>query len=257
VTGSKAVLVLQPRDLRLLNELSHMRVVDREDAREVAGFYSRTRANTRLLSLVHAGLLVKKAAGTARGGHKYLYALSRRGAQLIDVPYRAPLWSPHTTLAWSPTIEHQLAIIRLYLAVKQPRVALRAQLVRWATFVQPISKTIRLIPDAYVELETRDGSRVLFLEVDRGTESLKVWQRKIAAYLTLATSGEFVRRFHQSTFRVAVIAPSVRRLQSIRACVVRQTDKLFWFASPGGHPRDWLWNRTWLRPRGDDLHFLI
>ena len=249
--------MLQPRDLTLLKEIAHLRVVDREDAREIAGFHSRTRANTRLLSLVHAGLLVKKAAGTARGGHKYLYALSRRGAQLSGTPYRTPIWSPHTTLAWSPTLEHQLAINRLYLALKQPPAAIRVRLVRWSTFPQFISDAVRLMPDAYVELETSPGSRALFLEVDRGTETVKVWRRKIAAYLTLATSGEFVRRFQQSQFRVAVIAPSVRRLQSIRACVVRQTDKLFWFASSGGHPREWLWNRTWLRPRGDDLHFLI
>ena len=59
MTGNnkKRGLVVQSRDRRLFEELPVMRVVDREQAKIVAGFGSTTRANARLLALVRAGLL--------------------------------------------------------------------------------------------------------------------------------------------------------------------------------------------------------
>ena len=47
MTGNRPMIV-QTRDLHLLRELSVMRVIDREQAKVVAGFTSTTRANTRL-----------------------------------------------------------------------------------------------------------------------------------------------------------------------------------------------------------------
>lgn len=49
--GSKPQIVLQPRDQRLLDALSHLSVVNREQASQIAGFNSKTRANARLLFL--------------------------------------------------------------------------------------------------------------------------------------------------------------------------------------------------------------
>lgn len=42
MTGNKQGLVLQPRDRSLLEELAIMRVIDREQAKTVAGFGSTT-----------------------------------------------------------------------------------------------------------------------------------------------------------------------------------------------------------------------
>src|ERR1035438_1909447 len=65
-------MIVQPRDLQLLRELGVMRVLDREQARIVAGFQSTTRANTRLLALTRAGLLRRFFLGSG-GGRKALY----------------------------------------------------------------------------------------------------------------------------------------------------------------------------------------
>jgi hypothetical protein len=251
-------MVLQPRDRELLRELAHLRVIDREDARTLAGFQSRTRANARLLALVRAGLLMKRAAGTIRGGHKFLYALSIRGAKLLGTRYRAPIWNPNTTLAWSPTLEHQLAVNRLYIGLRHGAPTAAVSLTRWSTFDQPIAPTVRLIPDAYIEITTPTTVKAIFLEVDRGTETRRIWNRKVDAYLTLATSGHFAEIFQRPQFRVAVLAPTPRRLASLRACVARRTTKVFWFALlPSESGVDWLWQRRWLRPHGPDLHFFI
>ena len=65
------------------------------------------------------------------------------------------------------------------------------RLVRWLTFRQPLSEAIKLTPDAYFEVGIADNMCPMFLEVDLGTEALKVWQQKTASYLQLALSGEF------------------------------------------------------------------
>ena len=63
MSGNKHGLILQPRDLQLLRELSVMRIADREQAKLAAGFTSTTRANTRLLALSRAGLLKRFLLG--------------------------------------------------------------------------------------------------------------------------------------------------------------------------------------------------
>src|SRR4051812_39611471 len=83
-------LVLQDRDRHLFRELAVLRVIDREQAKIVAGFASTTRTNARLLALSRAGLLRRFFLGTTGGGQKALYALSQKGATLLDLPYRGP-----------------------------------------------------------------------------------------------------------------------------------------------------------------------
>ena len=107
-------LVVQPRDRKLLEELAIMRVVDREQAKIVAGFGSTTRANARLLALTRAGLLRRFFLGS----RKSLYALSEKGAQLAEVPLRGPRRRQDETLVADFFIEHQLAINNVYCAVK-------------------------------------------------------------------------------------------------------------------------------------------
>ena len=83
-------MVIQERDRHLLRELSVMRVIDREQAKTVAGFSSTTRANARLLLLTRAGLLRRFFLGTIAGGAKALYTLSLKGAQFVGVPESGP-----------------------------------------------------------------------------------------------------------------------------------------------------------------------
>jgi hypothetical protein len=65
MTGNKrTALVLQPRDLRLMEALETMRVIDRQQAKVVAGFNSTTRANARLSALARAGFLKRAFIGS-------------------------------------------------------------------------------------------------------------------------------------------------------------------------------------------------
>jgi hypothetical protein len=250
MTGNNRLLVLQPRDLRLLEELLTMRVVDREQAKLVAGFGSTTRANTRLLALCRADLLRRCFLGTLLGGAKAVYMLSPKGARVVGAEVRSFRRRRDEVVIADFFIQHQLHINELYCELKHrpipcPGVTFRS----WTSFRESLTKEIRLIPDGYVELETPQGTLASFVEVDLGNESLTVWREKVDKYLQLAVSGECLRRFGQQRFRVLVIAHSERRLQSIRAAVAQVTDKIFWFASLELLNRDGFFASHWLRSK--------
>jgi hypothetical protein len=247
-------LVVQQRDLKLHRELAVMGVVDREQAKIVAGFGSTTRANTRLLALTRAGLLRRFFLS----GGKSLYALSKKGAQLAGVPLRGPRRKQDETLVADFFIEHQLAINNIYCALKFGATPVSGVRFRcWLAFHEPITKNIRLIPDGYFELETRREILAAFLEVDLGHERGAVWEEKAKNYLQLAASGDFERRFGANRFRVLVLANSDRRLHSLRKKVGAVTQQIFWFATLGAVRDQGFFAPVWYRPTGDTPSHLI
>jgi hypothetical protein len=251
-------VVIQERDRHLLSELAVMRVVDREQARIVAGFGSTTRVNTRLLALCRAGLLRRFFLGATAGGRKALYALSARGAALLGLPVRGPRRRNNAVLIADFFISHQLAINEMYCALKYGRVPIPGiSFGRWTFFSEPLTKELGLIPDGYVELITPSGITAVFLEVDLGHERLAVWKEKIKKYLELAISGDCERLFGQKQFRVLVIVNSERRLLSIRKTVRTSTQKVFWFTTMESIHSDGLFASIWLRPQGDEPQPLL
>jgi len=249
-------IVIQDRDRHMLSELSVMRIIDREMAKVVAGFSTTAGVNMRLLALTRAGLLCRFFVGSVAHGRKAVYTLSPKGTELIAATLGGIHRPAGRLVVGDSFVAHQTGINQIYLAVKYtcaPCVSLR----RWLSFQQPLSEAIRLTPDAYMDLNAGGATRAAFLEVDLGTEALKVWQQKTARYLQLAVSGEFAKRFHQPQFRVLVVANSERRLQSIRSTILKSTDKIFWFATLDNINRDGIWSSLWLRPAGDQRHSLI
>ncbi len=245
-------IALQPRDLRLLKELALMRIIDREQAKIVAGFGSTTRANVRLLTLTRAGFLRRFFLGTTAGGTKALYAISRQGAELADIPYRGPRRRNNEVLLADSFVHHQLAVNNIYCKLKAEIAShSNAALVRWLAFYEPLMPHLRLIPDGYFELDTPSGIVASFLEVDLGNEHLKVWRKKIQNYLHLAISGDYERIFGQNRFRLLVIANSHRRLLGIRNVVRASTDKIFWFTDLALVDRHGILATVWLRPKGE------
>jgi hypothetical protein len=244
-------MVIQERDRHLLRELAVLRVIDREQAKIVAGFGSTTRANVRLLSLTRAGLLRRFFLGTSGGGKKALYALSAKGAHLVDVPERGPRRRKDESLATDFFVQHQLIVNQIYCALKYRAIPVAGVIFRrWIAFHQPLTAGLHLIPDGYVELATPAGIVPMFIEVDLGNESLTVWKEKVRNYLQFALSGESERRFGQARFRVLVLTNSERRLLSIRKVISESTDKIFWSANLDSVNRDGLFAPVWLRPKG-------
>lgn len=238
-------MILQPRDLNLLRELSVMRVVDRDQAMTVARFQSLTRVNTRLLTLTRAGLLRRFFLGSG-GGRKALYALSPKGALAADVPLRGPRRPQDAMLVADYFVRHQLTVNEIYCALKYRPIPAPVQFHRWLAFNEPLVPGLPLIPDGYVEFATPVGISACFLEVDLGHESQSIWKRKAENYLQLALSGNFQKRLGQERFRVLVLANSERRMHSIRKTVAGITQKIFWFRTLEGTNKDFFAS-VWFR----------
>lgn len=241
-------IVVQERDRMILLQIFLMRLATRDQIMCAVGFGSITRTNARLLALYRAGLLRRFFIGFG-AGRKAVYSLSPKGAALIGVSARGPRAKQNELLAADFSILHQLAINDVYCNLRTD-----VGFVQWMTFTEPMSDHLRLIPDGYVEFTSPlevgkvDAS---FLEVDLGTEELKVWKEKARQYVKLAASGEFARRFHQPRFRVLVLVNSPRRLQYIRAAVAEFTSKIFWFAVLDDARGEKFFDPVWLRPTGD------
>jgi Replication-relaxation len=251
-------IVIQERDRELLQEIGKLRVIDREQAKVVGGFGSTTRVNARLLALTRAGLLKRFFLGTTAGGAKALYSLSTKGAQLAGVHESGPQRRNGAGLVGDLFIEHQLAVNSVYCAFKQQAASVHGVSFRfWRAFSKTLTPDVRLIPDGYVECETPSGILTAFLEIDLGTESLRVWKEKVENYLRYAASGAFEKEFGETRFRVLVIANSERRLESIRGAVRTATQKLFGFASLDTIREKGLFASVWLRPTGEDRFPLI
>ena len=244
-------LVLQERDKHLMRELATMRVIDREQAKVVAQFRSTTRANARLLALVRAGALRRFFLGATAAHSRSLYCLSQLGAQLADVPYRGLRRKSNESLAADFFVRHQLWVNELYVALKYGKTPQGVEFRRWLPFFEPITPALPLIPDGYVELETRSRVVASFIEVDLGNESLSVWRKKIDNYLELADSGDFEKRFRQSAFRTLVLAVTDRRLASLRKTVAAVTEKVFWFANLEAVRQHGFFGPIWTRPEVD------
>jgi hypothetical protein len=244
-------IILQDRDRHLLSELAVMRVIDREMTKLVAGFGSTTQVNTRLLELTRAGLLRRFFIGSIAHGRKAVYTLSPKGGELVTARLGGISRPAGRLVIGDAFVEHQTGINEIYVTVKhRPAPQAGVSLRRWVTFRQSISEAVKLTPDGYFEVSAGDSVRAMFLEVDMGTEALKVWQQKTAYYLQLAVSGEFTKRFGPQQFRVLVVASSEKRLANIRRAVAKSIDRIFWFSTFETIHRDGFWSPVWLRPTG-------
>lgn len=253
--SDRRVVIPQERDLHLFRELAVMRVVDREQAKVVAGFGSTTRANARLLALAQAKFLKRFFWGTVGGARKSLYSLSERGADLAGVPYRRPRRGKDEVLAADSFTPHQLQINDVYCTLKYRPLPDGARFIRWVSFQNPVAGT--LTPDGYAEMAMTEKVHPFFVEVDLGTEGRKVWQGKIAGYLAYAASGNFGRDFGQPQFRVLAITNSEPRLTALRSITAALTEKIFRFTTLGRIAKESFWSSIWHKPKGEGRAALI
>jgi hypothetical protein len=246
MTGSK--IFLQDRDRRLLREIAEMRVADRVQVQCAAGFGSVTRVNARLLALTRAGFLRRFFLGTVGGARKSLYSVSVKGAELVDVPARGPRRGQDQTLLADLFASHQLEINSLYCLLKHTLIPLEGvSFRRWLSFQAALDPAHSLIPDGYVELSTPERTMAMFIEVDLGNESRKVWQRKVREYLRFATSGTFHAKFGHRQFRVLTVANSERRMASLCNATAALTDRIFWFTTLDSIREQGFWSAVWRR----------
>jgi hypothetical protein len=250
-TAKNVGTITTSRDLLILRTLAVTRVLDVDQVIAIGGFTSVRRTNRRLLKLVRAGLLKRWFVGTASGGQKALYGLSPQSATLIGETRQGLIpWIQDSLITSSQFLGHQFAVNAVFIQARFRSLPSGLSCERWMTFREPLSPSVPLMPDGYFELVQENASHPMFLEVDLGTESSRVWKRKVELYLKFALGGEFERMFHQQRFRVLVVLHSERRMEAIRKTVTRRTEKLFWFSTQDDVSREGLGIPIWLRPTG-------
>lgn len=255
--SSGRLVVLQGRDRKLLAELAVMRVIDRELAKTVGGFTSTTRANARLLALTQAGYLKKTFVGTIAGGRKAVYLLSTKGLRIAGVDTDGRSRARNSSYS-ELFLEHQLQVNQVYVSVKHTEIPLAGcRFHRWISFTGQLSKSAPVIPDGYFEMIHNSTMKALFLEVDLGTEALRIWQKKIDSYLRFAVAGEFKKLSGLAQFKVAIIANSERRAESIRKVAAKFTDKIFRFTSFQTINSEGFWSAIWKKPAGGQKESLV
>jgi len=240
--GAK-LLVLQPRDRTVLEKLALLRLLDRRQIEQFAGFHSVSRANVRLARLRHAGLIVRFFTATETGSRRSVYALTKRGTAEIQKPHVPIKWRPDSILLGNSFASHQLALSDIYIA------AATGHEIRWRAFSAPPAPSIPIIPDAGVETSTQS----FFVEMDMGTEQAKVWDRKVELYLKLAIFGAFREIVPHPQFAVLVVTDSEERMNFLRRVIAKQTPKLFWFQTLSTIKRQGFWSASWLRPEDSAL----
>ena len=245
----RTTIVLQERDLRLLEALQSMRVINREQAKVVAGFQSTRRANDRLLLLTRGGFLKRAFIGSREA----VYWLPGKWEQLREQRTLDASAEPAALF-----LKHKLEINRVHVLVQYSAVPIPGwRFISWRSFQQVLSPTLPLIPDGYFEFGSAAGVRPVFLEVDLGTEAVPVVARKVRLYIQLAASGEFSQIFNRNQFRVLLITTGKRRLENIRSAVAKLTDKIFWLGTLDLISPERFWASSWLRPTGEQLQSIL
>jgi hypothetical protein len=248
---------LMPRDLILLRAIAFLRVIDREQARAIGNFNSATRLNYRLAALRSLGLLKQFFVGLGPGTRKGVFSLTRKGAQVAGVVYRRTRFASDATIGFDPFLIHRIAVGDVYIAVMQKSLPEGVRTSTWRFFETPLAGNTHLIPDGYFELHSRDASRGVFLEMDMGTETARIWKKKVAEYLSFAASGGFQEGFGVQQFRVLVITTSAKRLQNLARVISSLTQKLFWLTTLEELKTSGPWVPIWSRPVGGNKHSLF
>ena len=157
-----------------------MRVIDREQAKCVAGFRSTTRANCRLLALTRAGLLRRFFLGTdGRSASKRSMRSRAKAPQLAGValPRTAPSRTDEILVA-DFFVMHQLAINEMYCILKYAPIPDPDSQVPALGELSRADRTRarRSFPTDTAELRPPARTLAAFLEVDLGNESRTVWR---------------------------------------------------------------------------------
>ena len=240
--NKKLEAIAQERDRKLLALLPTLRFVDIRQAAAICGFGSAGRARARIAKLVKAEYLGRFHVGTIAGGRKAIYTL----------PELLPKVLTHRQLASVGRelfVAHHLAVNDVYLAAAQsPN---EWNLVRWEQFHATSGGLRGIIPDAYLEIGGAQPCRGFFLEMDMGSESLTVWQRKVERYLDFAGRGDFRPLSGLETFGVLVVAQTEGRIKAIQKLIARSTDRVFYLATTRSLPERGFWSNIWLRPLTD------
>lgn len=201
---------LRPLDWELLNEVARFRLTSTQQLQRIHYGPSTSdsrRCRRRLNQLVELGALdrlPRRVGGRGRGSDSSVLRIGRAGQRLLAGTGGAgPAWQPSAAFA-----AHTLGIVDLYVELHEQCQLARLKLIEftpepgaWRKFTWQM-KPATLKPDAFTIVKLGGMERHYFIELDRGTESMKVIGNKIGRYLDYYHSGPDLEVFPQVLFLV-------------------------------------------------------
>ncbi len=230
---------LTARDRRILLEVGRFGLITKNQLIRLGVFRSNTRAKERLKALVDEKYLTARPQPIAPGGPRFVYLL---GPGVADTQMGRRRLAEVSDLFLS----HELGLVDIRIAIEQ-RIACK----HWSAAKDLSSSSLGVVPDAYCEYDLNGLTFCVFVEYDRGTETLARFERKARAYADLAFSGRFEKTFHRKFFRVFVIAESEQRLVNLSSAVARATNRIFWLTTLSELSQHGPLASIWRRPGTD------
>ena len=252
--GGKAI-ALTERDIDVIKDVADFGLMSREQIRRRHQFGSVTRVNATLLRLVQHGYLSRRFQPSLTAWRRALYFIGPAGEAVL--PMRRDLPGERRRHAhWSDLfVEHQLQVndVRLrFMELHEDGYRFD----QWLAEFELRNVGLDMIPDGLVHYGWAGRAFTAFIEVDRGTESLPRWRHKTRAYLDLAFSGRYEAIFKRRYFRVLVVTPSDRRLNSLGREIAKQTTQIFWLTTFNDLLERGPLAGVWRRPANLQLHAL-
>lgn len=197
---------LPDRDLHVMNDLARFRLLTGRMIQrrhfEGATPTAMRRANRRLTALTRLGLigqLDRRIGGHRSGSAGSIHYLTPSGRQLLirssnEVEiggFARPGWEPGSLFAAHILAVSELATSLLERTRGTPDTEqiFQPEPEAWRSFVGPSGERCTLKPDAFAQLIGPEFEDHYFVEVDRGTESLRRIEQKLKVYVTYERGG--------------------------------------------------------------------
>ena len=219
---------LGPEERLVLGHLATMRLSTATQLQALAGVDSEAalRRFRRLLARMTedrlVGRLERRIGGVRAGSAGFVYRLDIAGQRLVEPgpPGRRP-WTPRPS--W---LAHALSVSQLYVELAtRPEAKLlgfQAEPACWRPFRDGYGPSKVLKPDAFVHLQLAHGELLVYVEVDRGTESPATLSHKLEAYYRFWLSGGAEYTYGVMPLVVWSV-PDTRRMEVIHRLLEHQT----------------------------------
>lgn len=240
---------LTHRDIEIIKAVHEYRVLTTQQLKALF-FPSMHQAYNRLQALYNHQFIDRRFQGVAtdKMNTPILYVLDIRGAELLRSELGLDVeWHPSQNQVSVQFLEHMMAISEVRIAISlNCRQMSELELLHWSGEADMKAgydrvtirldtgkqKYVSLIPDSYFILSTPHGKSHCFLELDRGTMTVKRFKEKGFAYQQYYKSGIYQERYQTRSLRILTVTSSQNRAKNLLQAMNDLDGKQrFWFTT--------------------------
>ena len=225
-----APMQLTARDVSIILSVYENRFLKRDQIQRLHfASASRIACNMRIKKLYEHKFLDRLVKPVRVGTHQLIYALDKRGADVVavalEIDRRKVRWNRANNRVEFLFLEHTLGVSEFRVCLDVALAGRREELLFYQrgdkSHLRRISVTgakkkyFVVAPDAFFGIQSGRGKHIFFLEVDMGTETLARFAEKVVAYKRYWKSGNYTEEYGFNHFRVLTVAESERRLDNL------------------------------------------